>query len=517
MDKNKIEIISLTRCIMKTHTYILIVLAQFLLVDFSMAQTPNQHSTVKESVAKVKEDFNSIKNILKKKNDNTSEPRTYPTNLENLDYTHIAGGKISAEVVYLDSDRMGHFKGGKAIVHKGTASAMINEKGQFVFPYTTFWFYETDKNYVFGEEEVFINCIFQYSKEGQGGFDFFMNAEGKELTTTIARDVTLDLRGANLLVGSKTLYDRPRDAQGKYPVEFNYITHTGKTFVVGESLGNIRGDIGTYERYNNGWKKGYMRLSGEKLTEAIFDIAEPFSDGMAVVGQKDPYGMIKYGYINEKGALAIPFMFSIKPSRFSAGLAKVKPKDKGDFEYAFIDSKGEILFKQTSQDKRGMGNYEFDTFQSYGLSISTGGFYVLDKSFNIIPKADFFNMFGIDGISHFQSASFDKPNGGTYISKQLFSVVGETNPKIYFSNNEMNHQGALRGKELRIGFINLKDKTVVLPAFSRIGYFDPVSKLAYAEVETVVKNAGRNQIETTKGYINEKGEWVILQAKGSKW
>src|SRR5690606_42126511 len=85
MDKNKIEIISLTRCIMKTHTYILIVLAQFLLVDFSMAQTPNQHSTVKESVAKVKEDFNSIKNIFKKKNDNTSEPRTYPTNLENLD------------------------------------------------------------------------------------------------------------------------------------------------------------------------------------------------------------------------------------------------------------------------------------------------------------------------------------------------------------------------------------------------------------------------------------------------
>src|SRR5690606_20208756 len=116
--------------LMKTHTYILIVLAQFLLVDFSMAQTPNQHSTVKESVAKVKEDFNSIKNIFKKKNDNTSEPRTYPTNLENLDYTHIAGGKISVEVVYLDSDRMGHFKGGKAIVHKGTASAMINEKGR---------------------------------------------------------------------------------------------------------------------------------------------------------------------------------------------------------------------------------------------------------------------------------------------------------------------------------------------------------------------------------------------------
>jgi hypothetical protein len=81
----------------------------------------------------------------------------------------------------------------------------------------------------------------------------------------------------------------------------------------------------------------------------------------------------------------------------------------------------------------------------------------------------------------------------------------------------MNHQGVLRGKELRIGFINLHSKTVVLPAFSRIGYFDPVSKLAYAEVDTVVKKGGHNAIETTKGYINEKGEWAILQAEGSKW
>ncbi len=52
-----------------------------------------------------------------------------------------------------------------------------------------------------------------------------------------------------------------------------------------------------------------------------------------------------------------------------------------------------------------------------------------------------------------------------------------------------------------------------------IGYFDPVSHLAYAETRTVEKGGDgfTNQTKTTKGYINEKGEWVILQKQESTW
>lgn len=488
----------------------------------SSAQTPGKQPTIKESVEQVKEDFNDLKNIFKKKGDvkdakNEAETPSGNTKSENV--LHLQGGLITENVVYLDADRMGHFNNGKAIIHKGTASAMINAAGQFVFPYNTYRFFDIDNTYVFKENEVFANGFFQYSKESQGGFKSFMNAEGDELTASQqVRGVYISLNPASrLLEGAKELYDQPKNKQNKYPVAYYYITNTGNVYVRSIALVEVNDDIGVYSEYKNGWKFGYMKLSGEKLTEAVFDEADPFANGMAVVGQKDQYGIKKYGYVNEKGELGIPLMFSIKPSKFSAGFAKVKPKDIGEFQYAFINKKGEIVFKQTAGDTRKLGNHEFESFQSYGLTIVAGGGHVLDSAFNLMSKADFFARYGIEGISHFQGASYKKPNGGSHSSKGLFSVVGETNPKIYFSNNDMNHDGILRGKELRIGFINLATKTVVLPAFSRIGYFDPVSKLAYAEVETVVKKGGHNTLETTKGYINEKGEWVILQAKESKW
>lgn len=473
--------------------------------------------TVKESVEQVKKDFEALKTIFKKKADTKSETETKPNAPNDTNFLHLQGGETAENVVYVDADRFGHFNHGKAIVHKGTASAMINADGQFVFPHNTYRFYDIGNTYVFRENEVFANGIFQYAKTAQGGFESYMNAEGKELTgSPETKGGRMGLNG-QLLEGVRTLYDRPKNKQGKHPVQHHYITHTGKLYVLGTGLAKISNGIGVYSEYRDGWKLGYMKLSGEKLTEAVFDEAEAFFDGMAVVGQKDQYGINKYGYVNKRGELAIPILFSIKPSRFSGGFAKVEPKDRGEFQYAFINKKGEIVFKQTAEDKRELGNHEFDTFQSYGLTTTTGGFYVMDTLFKVIPKADFFARFGIGAISHIHGASYREPNGGMHSGKGLFSMMGETDPKIYFSNNDMNHQGVLRGKELRIGFINLHSKTVVLPAFSRIGYFDPVSKLAYAEVDTVVKKGGHNAIETTKGYINEKGEWAILQAEGSKW
>lgn len=484
---------------------------------FCFSQTPKQQTTVEESVEQVKNDFKALKNIFKKKSDTKSETETTINAPNGKKFLHLSGGRIAENVVYVDADRFGHFNHGKAIVHKGTASAMIAADGQFVFPYNTHRFYDIRNTYVFRENEVYANGIFQYAKNGLGGFESYMNAEGRELTGSTQTNGVRMLLNGTLLNGVKTLYDRPKNKQGKHPVQHYYMTPSGKLYVLDTGLDNISNDIGVYSEYTNGWKFGYMKLTGEKLTEAVFDEAEPFFDGMAVVGQKDQYGINKYGYVNEKGELAIPFLFSIRPSKFSGGFAKVQPKDYGEFQYGFINKKGTLVFKQTAEDKRKLGNYEFDTFQSYGLSTTTGGFYVLDTLFNILPKADYFAQFGLVGNSHFQGASYQEPNGGLHSSKGLFSVVNENNPKIYFSNNDMNHQGALRGKELRIGFINLRTKTVVLPAFSRIGYFDPVSKLAYAEVDSVVKKGGHNVIESTKGYINEKGEWVILQAKGSKW
>ncbi len=138
-------------------------------------------------------------------------------------------------------------------------------------------------------------------------------------------------------------------------------------------------------------------------------------------------------------------------------------------------------------------------------------FGVLDSLSNIQTKDGFFAGSGLKGITNFHYPEYYMDN--KMGKPTFFSVVGERDSKIYFSNNDMNHDGILWGKDLRVGLINLTSKTVILPAFSKIGVFDQVSGPAYAELSTMVKasNGLTDQLKTTKGYINEQGEWVILQ------
>jgi len=57
---------------------------------------------------------------------------------------------------------------------------------------------------------------------------------------------------------------------------------------------------------------------------------------MAVVGKKTSFGEVKYGYINTEGKLVIPLLYSIKPSEFSGGYAKVVPKDKSNLSMPLL-------------------------------------------------------------------------------------------------------------------------------------------------------------------------------------
>lgn len=476
-------------------------------------------ATLKESVDEVKASIKGIGNLFKKKEQQESPNQIDESKGNSTEngipvstgsVTHIQGGKISANVVHIDADRFSNFNDGVAIVHKGNASAMINSKGEMVFPYNTHDFFAIANTYRFHGHEVSHLGIFPYDLKRH-----YMNSKGVELK---GKWSDMDLN-SGMLGYAQELYDRPKTAQGRYQFQQVYMDRNANTYVfMNMSLSNINEGIGAYSKNVNGqWQYGYYRITGEKITDPLYHEANAFSDGMAVVGKKDEFGNMKYGYINVRGELQIPFIFSNRPHPFSFGFAKVVPKNKVDFDYAFIDKQGKVVFSQSGMDKRKQGNFEFQPFQNYGLTTTTGNFYVLDSLFKIQTKDEFFAGFGLQGITHFHYPDYYADNK---IGKPgLISVVGETDPKIYFSNNDMNHDGILRGKELRVGFINLKSKTVILPAFSKIGVFDPISGLAYAEVSTVVKasNGFSNVMKTTKGYINELGEWVILQEKGGTW
>jgi WG containing repeat len=158
----------------------------------------------------------------------------------------------------------------------------------------------------------------------------------------------------------------------------------------------------------------YKRLNGTTLPTPAFDEIYRFSEGLAVVGKKNQFGEVKYGYINTDGKLVIPLLYSIKPSEFSGGYAKVVPKDKSEFEYAFINKKGEIAFKQTQADVLKYG--AFDHFTSFGMAFNFK--YVMDDNFKLTSKADFFKSYGLPADS--------------WLINEQSCVEGETNPKLLY-------------------------------------------------------------------------------------
>ena len=244
---------------------------------------------------------------------------------------------------------------------------------------------------------------------------------------------------------------------------FTYATPDGHQYVFDGGINSVHNGIGIV---NPPGLKGlsYATLDGKRITSEMFDAANPFFDGMAVVGKTNQFGQMKYGFINREGKLVIPYQFSIMPGDFHAGYARVEPRTKSAFQYAYINKKGEVVFKQTAEDVRKYG--DFKNFHDFGLAYS--GRYFLTTDFKIIPVKEFFMSYGI-------------PADSWFIDNNLTEVEGEKNPKLFFGTRKgidpVTGQGALTG------FINLATKKVVMPVFYRIGMFDPVSHLAYAEAD----------------------------------
>lgn len=423
----------------------------------------------------------------------TAAKSALPTKLNPL---LLKGGDIAPGAKYLDVDYMYPFNGGSAVVEKGETYALINSKGHLIVPFNTYAFLrlgepgtryiDYDGNY----EQLYFNGFYEVSPLASNG-DFqggYINGQGK----IISKDQSASKN-------CKYLEDMLIDGSN-----FVYTDSSGKQYKIGKGNYAINVSSGYSEINNNivvmalgdRSKYAYMKLTGKWITNFDFDAAYTFSEGMAVVGKINQFGEMKYGFIDTSGKLIIPLMFSNKPSAFYCGYAKVEPRNKNEFEYAFINKKGKIVFKQTLADVEKYGT--FGNFRNYGLSFSKGYSYVLDTNFKIQSKTDFFESYGAPGTSEIHSPIFT--------STKIYSVIGETNPKIYFTNP---------AKGNLVGFINLSTRKVVMPVFGFISYFDPVSHLAYATMDM-----GRdihNYPVYRQGFINEDGQWVLIKGQGSKW
>lgn len=81
-------------------------------------------------------------------------------------------------------------------------------------------------------------------------------------------------------------------------------------------------------------KFGFMNLAGKQVSDAKYDYAGFFREGLAIVSYKD-----KYGFVNKLGKLCVPYQFS-QVSDFVNGKAIVELNEK----FGVIDRNGNFVF-----------------------------------------------------------------------------------------------------------------------------------------------------------------------------
>lgn len=91
----------------------------------------------------------------------------------------------------------------------------------------------------------------------------------------------------------------------------------------------------------------YGFVNGKEVRiEPDYEYAEEFKEGLALVSYNK-----KYGFINERGELAIPMIFDLAHS-FSEGYAKVKVGEK----YGYINREGRLVIDLIYDDAKDFKN-----------------------------------------------------------------------------------------------------------------------------------------------------------------
>lgn len=93
--------------------------------------------------------------------------------------------------------------------------------------------------------------------------------------------------------------------------------------------------------FRKGDKWGFSDENKKIIIEPKYDDANPFSEGLASVGQGD-YDTGKFGFIDKQGKIIVPFIYDEAES-FGEGLAKVGIGDNKTRKYGFIDKTGKVI------------------------------------------------------------------------------------------------------------------------------------------------------------------------------
>ncbi|CAN5137808.1 hypothetical protein BH11BAC5_BH11BAC5_09850 [soil metagenome] len=390
-------------------------------------------------------------------------------------------GDLAPNAKVIDATEMLPFNNGAAIIKKGSETALIDKEGNLVAPYHK---YNLSSPADFGRVGLF------RAVEG------YITTSGK-IIADMSWGVTRD--------GKLLIKSNPTDKSA------TYMDVSGKTYFL---KGPLSGDAyqpllefseecgQILNRTTN--KIGFKNLKGEWICQPIYDWARPFSDGIAIVGKRDAFGEMKYGYINKTGKEIFPVVLSNTPGNFYAGVARIEPKDKNEFDHAFIDKEGKIILKITKDMKRISGDFPFMPMGNQ-LLYSAATKSIMNSKAEIKSEVDFLNDLGVKLRPGFDKGVFLYPNHGM--------IQGEITDdrKIRFRRV----LAVQNFNSIVIGFVDLDSKKIVEAVFKDIWPFDPVCRLAYATL-----NLGKDKLGNyiyREGFINEQGIFVIVKGEASKW
>ena len=265
-------------------------------------------------------------------------------------------------------------------------------------------------------------------------------------------------------------------------------------------------------------KYGFVNSKGKIVVKAVYDEADNFSDGMALVRKGS-----KYGFVNTKGEIAIPLKYKWAED-FSDGLTSVLTS-KG---YIFINKQGKQVFDTCYEMTYGFsdGLASVQIGDKFGY-INTNGKTVIKAQYNwAYPFSEGRALVRLDSdtcaIINTKGKIFKKYDDRMFIEAyhkysdgyMVYSKDGKTgaldkNGKIAIKPSADWHQledfseglapywNGLITEECGYGYINKKGKTVIKPVY---GHAFP-----FSEGLACVQDNKTDKF----GYINKKGKKVI--------
>jgi hypothetical protein len=402
----------------------------------------------------------------------TEQTKSSPTNSNNLKV-----GSIHPNAVVLDVDELHPFYNGAAIVRKGSATALINAKGEFIVPFNKYKFNTNSKNGFF--------IVTSYDKVNPSVG--FITSKGEYINTKGYPAIWEEY----LIASDNTTIGTGNSIHYIYTITGKKHRITGDIRAIDTRIGNGLIPFGTTG------KVGFKNLEDKIVINPIYLSVDPFYEGIAIVSKQNEFGEIKYSYIDTKGNPITPIQFSRKPLPFSDGLGLVYYSFNERLKYSYMNKKGEIIFTENNKDQ--FGSYYLGYAQK--LILGTSKSFIIDTNMKQKTVSEFLNDFGIEPKNNSGSVTFP-------ISKPDHNVSYHI-PILPFR--------FYNGQKTQLGYLFTESKTAVYGDFENADHkngfiWDNVSGLNHAKWKK--SNMSGDVID---GYINQDGVFMIVKAEAPKW